>query len=73
MVQCGDGCKVNINGAKLVEENLGVKSPFPRCASHAAHGKIMKSCVKSKVSIIKNCTFFSNFGNSYCIIIFVFK
>ena len=42
VVQCGDGCKVNINGAKLAEENLGVKSSFSHCASHAAHGKIMK-------------------------------
>ena len=48
VVQCGDGCKVNINGAKLVEENLRVKSPFLRCASNAAHGKIMKSCMKSR-------------------------
>ena len=73
VVQCGDGCKVNINGAKLVEENLGVKSPFSRCASHAAHGKIMKSCMKIKISIIKNYTFFSKLGNFYCTIIFAFK
>ena len=65
--------EVNIHGAKLVEEKSGVKSLFSRWASHAAHVKIMKSCMKSKISIIKNYTFFSKLGNSYCIIIFVFK
>ena len=73
VVQCGNGCKVNTNGAKLVEENLGVKSPFSLCASHAAHGKIMKSCMKIQISIIKNYTFFSKLVNFYFVIIIAFK
>ena len=56
-----------------MEENSGVKSPFSQRASHAEHGKIMKSCMKIKISIIKNYTFFSKVGNFYCIIIFGFQ
>ena len=55
-----------------MEEKLGVKPPVSHFSSHAAHGKMMKSYMKSKISIIKNYTFFSKLGNFYCIIIFVF-
>ena len=63
VIQCGDGYKINIIDAKLVEEKLGVKLPFSHCASHVAGGKIMKSCTKSKISIIKNYALFSKLGH----------
>ena len=42
--QCGDGCATNMKAARLVDEIVGVKSPFTRCGSHAASGSLKRLC-----------------------------
>ena len=43
--QCGDGCPTNLKAARLGEEQLGLKSPFTKCSSHAASGTIKRLCI----------------------------
>ena len=47
-VQVGDGCSVNLKGARLVQEKLGINCPFSRCNSHIASGAIRRGTAVSK-------------------------
>ena len=49
-VQIGDGCSVNLKAARLVEEQVGINSPFSRCNSHIASGAIRRGTAASKKS-----------------------
>ena len=37
---CGDGCAVNLKGARLLTETYGINCPSSTCSSHLASGTI---------------------------------
>ena len=46
---CGDGCRVNMKGSRLLEEMNGIKSAFTRCSSHAPFGTIRRLCTSKNM------------------------
>ena len=46
--QNGDACSVNIKGARLVEEKLGIPSPLSKCNSHLSSGVMRRATATSK-------------------------
>lgn len=49
-LQIGDGCQVNVKGARLVEETIGMPSSFSRCHTHIAHGSTRRGTYISKAN-----------------------
>ena len=41
---CGDGCVINLKGARLLTETYGIHSPLSKCSGHLASGTIQKMC-----------------------------
>ena len=41
---CGDGCAVNLKGARLLTETSGINSLSSKCSSHLASGTIRRMC-----------------------------
>ena len=46
---CGDGCRVNMKGSRLLEEMNGIKSAITRCSSHAPFGTIRRLCTSKNM------------------------
>ena len=49
---CGDGCRVNLKASQLLQELLGIKSPFTRSSSHMSYGTIRCLCTSETMSQI---------------------
>ena len=41
---CGDGCAINLKGARLLTETYGIHSPLSKCSGHLASGTIQRMC-----------------------------
>ena len=58
--KCGDGCAVNLEGARLLTETYGINSPSSKCSSHLASGTIRRMCTSVNSSQVDSTSLYDN-------------